>query len=96
MRVPDGLSPDLLVADVLARWPQTLAVFTRNRMACPGCPMGCFETLAEAASVYGLRPDRFLRELKASLTEKSPRRRNVGEGYVRAREGQSGRIHRHL
>lgn len=45
--------PDLIVADVLHRWPETLHVFIRRRMACPGCPMAGFMTVAEAAQSYG-------------------------------------------
>lgn len=45
--------PDLIVADVLQRWPETLHVFIKRRMACPGCPMAGFMTVAEAAQSYG-------------------------------------------
>jgi len=44
-----GPSPSLLVEEVLAAWPQTLAVFLTRRMACPGCAMARFQTLADAA-----------------------------------------------
>lgn len=42
-----------LISEVLERWPQTIAVFLKRRMACPGCAMAPFMTLAEAAACYG-------------------------------------------
>jgi hybrid cluster-associated redox disulfide protein len=58
------LEANLIVAEVLARWPQTIPVFIRHRMACVGCAMAPFETLSEIAAVYKLDLDRFLNELQ--------------------------------
>jgi hybrid cluster-associated redox disulfide protein len=43
----------LTVSEVLRRWPASVALFTRRRMACPGCAMAPFMTLREAAREYG-------------------------------------------
>jgi hybrid cluster-associated redox disulfide protein len=43
----------LTVSEVLQRWPASAALFTRRRMACPGCAMAPFMTLREAAREYG-------------------------------------------
>ncbi|CAO3428855.1 DUF1858 domain-containing protein [Azospirillum doebereinerae] len=43
-----------LVEDVMERWPQTVPVFVKHRMACPGCLMAGFQTVADAAEIYGL------------------------------------------
>ncbi len=48
------LNADMLVADVMRRWPSTIEVFLSHRMACPGCPMAPFVTLGEAARSYAL------------------------------------------
>ena len=53
----------LTVDQVLARWPQTLPVFLRHQMACAGCVMALFETVAEAAAIYHLELPRFLSAL---------------------------------
>ncbi len=58
------LTTDLLVAEVLARWPQTAPVFFRHHLICVGCAMSRFETLAEIAAVYGLDLSGFLGELR--------------------------------
>ena len=68
------LEADLIVADVLAHWPQTIPVFLRRRMACVGCPIAPFETLAEVAAIYNLDLTCFLNELEQALdqTETQP------------------------
>lgn len=58
------LMADLTVAEVMDRWPQTIPVFSRYRMACVGCAVAAFETLAEVAAIYGLNLSRFLNELE--------------------------------
>ena len=44
----------LTVAEVLRRWPETAMVFVRRRMACVGCPMARFESVADVAAIYGI------------------------------------------
>lgn len=58
------LMADLTVAEVMDRWPQTIPVFFRYRMACVGCPIAPFETMAEVAAIYSLNLNRFLNELE--------------------------------
>jgi hybrid cluster-associated redox disulfide protein len=63
------LEAGLTVAEVLARWPQTIPVFLRQRMACVGCAIAPFETLAEIAVIYDLELSHFLSELEQSIDE---------------------------
>jgi hybrid cluster-associated redox disulfide protein len=58
-----------IVADVLTRWPQTIPVFTAHQMACVGCPIAPFETLAEVAAIYHLNLRNFLDELNCVIEE---------------------------
>jgi hybrid cluster-associated redox disulfide protein len=67
------LLADLTVAEVMERWPQTIAVFFCHRMACVGCPIAPFETVAEAAAIYGLDPSQFASEL-GRIIEQSGKR----------------------
>jgi acetoin utilization protein AcuB len=61
------LTADLTVAEVMDRWPQTVPIFLHHRMACVGCPIGPFETLAEAEEIYGIEVDRFTKELQQTI-----------------------------
>lgn len=45
---------NMIVADVMERWPATVHVFNARRMACPGCVMSPFMTVADAAVSYEL------------------------------------------
>ena len=58
------LFPTMLVSDVMEKWPQTIQVFVRLRMACPGCPIARFHTLAEVAAEYQMDPATLLKELQ--------------------------------
>ncbi len=40
------------VDDLLTRFPRTASVFVHRRMACVGCDVARFETLAEACRIY--------------------------------------------
>jgi hybrid cluster-associated redox disulfide protein len=64
----------LSVAEVLERRPETVSVFARLGMACPGCAFAPFETLAEVAATYGLDEARLLRALETLRAPKRKRR----------------------
>ena len=61
------LTTDLVVAEVLARWPQAIPVFFRHQMICVGCAMSRFESLAEIAAIYRLDLTGFLGELRQAI-----------------------------
>jgi hybrid cluster-associated redox disulfide protein len=52
------------VAEIMRRWPATVAVFLRRRLACPGCGFARLMTLGEAAASYGIPLKPFLEELQ--------------------------------
>ena len=43
---------DMTVAEVLETWPETVAVFQDLKVACVGCVMAPFDTLADVARIY--------------------------------------------
>ena len=59
-----ALTTEQVVAEVLARWPQTIPVFFRHHLICVGCAMSRFETLGEIAAIYNLDLSGFLAELR--------------------------------
>jgi hybrid cluster-associated redox disulfide protein len=58
---------DLTVAEVMDRWPETIPIFLRYRMACVGCLIAPFETLADVAVIYGLDLECFMNELRQTI-----------------------------
>ena len=61
------LTADLTAAEVMERWPETIPIFFRYRMACVGCPIAPFETLADVAVAYGLDRECLVNELRQTI-----------------------------
>ena len=60
----------LTLEELFQHWPATAVVFQKHQMACAGCVVAPFYTVADAADVYGLDLDVFLQELYI-LTQQS-------------------------
>lgn len=58
---------EMKITDVLERWPATADVFHTHAMACVGCAVAPFFSIADAAAVYGLPPVQFIDELLAAI-----------------------------
>ncbi len=56
---------EMTVAELLEQWPACAVVLNERGMACVGCELSMFETLADAARVYGVDEDEFLAALRA-------------------------------
>lgn len=59
-----ALSAGLTVAEVMQRWPETVIVFLSYRMACIGCLLAPFDTVADVARNYRLDLDELLHDLQ--------------------------------
>lgn len=62
---------EMIITDVLARWPETAGVFHRHRMSCVGCAVAPFFTIADAAAVYRMSLEGFLAELEQVIGQVS-------------------------
>jgi hybrid cluster-associated redox disulfide protein len=63
------------VESLFERWPRTVQVFIQHQMACPGCYLAGFESLAGALRVYQIAPEPFLADLKQIISENQHRER---------------------
>lgn len=79
----------LNVAEVLRRWPQTARVFIHRRMACVGCPIARFETVADVAEAYHIPRTELVDALRCAC---GWRRRGPPRQKIRGRHGGHGRI----
>lgn len=61
------LTTDMTTAEVMTRWPKTIPIFIRHHMACVGCAIAPFETLAEVIEIHHLNLDRFMQELQQAI-----------------------------
>ncbi|MCJ7703593.1 MAG: DUF1858 domain-containing protein [Anaerolineales bacterium] len=63
------ITPDLLMGEILTKWPETLPVFIYYRMTCIGCYMSPFDTLEDALIVHSLPLDEILIVLNQRVAE---------------------------
>jgi hybrid cluster-associated redox disulfide protein len=60
---------EMTVEMVLTSWPQTAVIFHEHKMACVGCAVASFYSIADAASIYGLAQEQFLNELITAISQ---------------------------
>lgn len=70
--MPTAIDRDLTVQTVLDTWPSTRAVFVARRMACVGCDLAAFMTVAEAATAYGIPANELEQALRAAASLRAP------------------------
>jgi hybrid cluster-associated redox disulfide protein len=64
-----AITPDLLVDDVMARWPLTIRVFLNFKFLCIGCPIGSFHTVEDACREHHADLTAFLDALRAEAAK---------------------------
>ena len=58
---------DLMVDEVMRRWPATIRVFLDFRMRCVGCPIATFHSVGEACDEHGANSAAFLSKLQDTV-----------------------------
>jgi hybrid cluster-associated redox disulfide protein len=62
---PDAMpTADLMVDEVMRRWPSTIRVFLDFRMRCVGCPIASFHSVDEACGEHNADASAFLTKLQ--------------------------------
>ncbi len=56
----------MTIGKLLEQWPACASVLNESRMACVGCELSAFETVADAARIYDVDVRQFLDALKAA------------------------------
>lgn len=59
---------EMIISDVLERWPKTAVVFHKYNMACVGCVVAPFYDIEAAIDIYRLDREQFLQELVTAIT----------------------------
>jgi hybrid cluster-associated redox disulfide protein len=57
---------EMMVDEVMRRWPATIRVFLDFRMNCVGCPIAGFHTVEDACREHGTASADFLTALRAA------------------------------
>ncbi|MER9313465.1 DUF1858 domain-containing protein [Mesorhizobium australicum] len=67
MKQRSSINPDMVVDEIMRKWPATVAVMLRHNMLCVGCPIGTFHTVTEVCREHQIDEDDFLVELEATV-----------------------------
>ncbi|TKD48229.1 MAG: DUF1858 domain-containing protein [Mesorhizobium sp.] len=67
MKERSFINPDMVVDEIMRKWPATVAVVLRYRMLCVGCPIGTFHTVAEACREHQINEADFLVDLESAV-----------------------------
>ncbi|MCC7242543.1 MAG: DUF1858 domain-containing protein [Acidobacteria bacterium] len=85
-RRPDAPTGRTMMADLVVEWPAARAVLGQHGMACVGCSMARFETIAEAARAYGLRASDLIDDVRRGTAQVFP----GGRSHAGASGGRHG------
>jgi hybrid cluster-associated redox disulfide protein len=58
-----------VVEDVMRDWPATIRVFLDFKLACVGCPIATFHTLADSCHEHGIAEAPFLAALREAVAK---------------------------
>ncbi|MGC3939693.1 DUF1858 domain-containing protein [Roseobacter sp. EG26] len=61
--------PDMLLCDILRRWPQTIPVFIHYKMLCVGCAITPYHTLRDACIEHDVSEVLFRRALNRAIRQ---------------------------
>ncbi|WP_366942878.1 DUF1858 domain-containing protein [Syntrophomonas sp.] len=57
------ITKDMVIQEIVTKYPQTLPVFGQFNMGCLGCSGALFETLEQGALAHGIDVDAMLKAL---------------------------------
>jgi hybrid cluster-associated redox disulfide protein len=63
------ITKDMIIGDVLDKYPTTAPLFLNMGMHCLGCPASRGESIAEACMVHGADADKLVKALNDSIGE---------------------------
>lgn len=65
------IAKNMIIADILKQYPETIKVFKLTGMHCLGCSSATSETVAQAAFGHGVNLDDLLEKLNQAVCEKN-------------------------
>lgn len=67
MKELSSIGRNMVVDEIMRKWPATVAVMLSYRMLCVGCPIGTFHTVAEACREHRIDETRFILDLESAV-----------------------------
>jgi hybrid cluster-associated redox disulfide protein len=66
-----SITAESMVQEIILQYPQTIAMFNRHRLACPGCYISPYHTVADSAREYAIPIEPLLADLNGALSSDS-------------------------
>lgn len=63
------ITTDMKIAEIIAKYPQTIQVFREFGLDCMECQIADFEEVGHGAGVHNVDIDKLLKALNATITE---------------------------
>lgn len=64
------ITKDMIIKDIVEKYPQTFPVFGQFGMGCLGCSGALFETLEQGAQAHGIEVEAMVKALNTMLEKK--------------------------
>ena len=63
------ITKDMIIGEVVNKYPETVDVFMKNGLQCIGCMMAMMETLEQGAKSHGIDMEKLLKELNEAVKD---------------------------
>lgn len=63
------IRPDMIIADVIEKYPEAIRVFFEYGITCVGCFLASDETIEQGISAHGIDVKKFLKDLNAAVQD---------------------------
>lgn len=67
--MPQPITRDMPIAEVVQKYPQTVPVFLAHGLMCFGCAIARFENVEQGAQAHGIDVDALINDLNAAVAE---------------------------
>ena len=69
----EKIRKDMLIGDVVGKYPETAEIMMKNGMHCVGCHVAAMETIEQGATAHGMTKkqiDKMVKEMNDTVSEK--------------------------
>jgi len=68
--VKEKITKDMILAEVVNKYPQTVDVFLKNGLPCAMCHIAFHETVEQGATSHGINVKKLVEELNKAIKKK--------------------------
>ena len=69
MKEQKKITKEMVINDVLKKYPQTAEIFLKHGFHCLGCMAATFETIEQGAEVHGITAEELIEDLNKAVKE---------------------------